>query len=57
MKVIALSDLADEEFTQLQYEIAVNALSKFNVHPNPKECLEICILRRHLWRGLQLASI
>ena len=44
-KIIALSDLVDEEFTQLQYEIAVNALSKFNVHPNPKECLEICILR------------
>ena len=35
----------DDEFCQLLYEIAVNSYSKFNVHPNPKEALEICILR------------
>jgi DNA polymerase-3 subunit gamma/tau len=41
----SLSIKVDEEFCQLLYEIAVNAYSKFNVHPNPKEALEICILR------------
>jgi DNA polymerase-3 subunit gamma/tau len=40
-----LSEKIDEEFCQLLYEISVNAYSKFNVHPNPKEALEICILR------------
>ena len=41
----SLSEKIDEEFCQLLYEISVNAYSKFNVHPNPKEALEICILR------------
>ena len=41
----SLSKKIDEEFCQLLYEISVNAYSKFNVHPNPKEALEICILR------------
>ena len=41
----SLSQKIDEEFCQLLYEISVNAYSKFNVHPNPKEALEICILR------------
>jgi DNA polymerase-3 subunit gamma/tau len=41
----SLSKKVDEEFCQLLYEISVNAYSKFNVHPNPKEALEICILR------------
>jgi DNA polymerase-3 subunit gamma/tau len=40
-----LSQKIDEEFCQLLYEISVNAYSKYNVHPNPKEALEICILR------------
>ena len=40
-----LAEQVDEEFCQLLYEIAVNAYSKFNVHPSPKEALEICILR------------
>jgi DNA polymerase III subunits gamma and tau domain III. len=35
----------DNEFCQLLYEIAMNAYSKFNIHPNPKEALEICLLR------------
>ena len=43
--IISLSMKVDEEFCQLLYEIAVNAYSKFNVHPNPKEAVEICILR------------
>jgi len=44
----AIKDLAikvDEEFCQLLYEIAVNAYSKFHVHPSAKESLEICLLR------------
>ena len=41
----SLSKKVDEEFCQLLYEISVNAYSKFNAHPNPKEALEICILR------------
>jgi DNA polymerase III, gamma/tau subunits len=40
-----LSAKIDSEFCQLLYEIAMNAYSKFNVHPNPKEALEICLLR------------
>ena len=34
-----------KSFANFLYEISVNAYSKFNVHPNPKEALEICILR------------
>ena len=40
-----LSSNIDNEFCQLLYEIAVNSYSKFNAHPNPKEAVEICILR------------
>ena len=40
-----LSTKIDKEFCQLLYEIAMNAYSKFSVHPNPKEALEICLLR------------
>ena len=40
-----LADRVDEEFCQLLYEIAVNAYSKFHVHPSAKESLEICLLR------------
>ena len=40
-----LSSTLDPQFCQLLYEIAVNAFSQFHVHPNPKEALEICILR------------
>ena len=35
----------DPQVTQLHYEIALNALSKFHVHPHPKQALELCILR------------
>jgi DNA polymerase-3 subunit gamma/tau len=40
-----LSDSFDPQITQLHYEIALNALSKFHVHPHPKQALELCILR------------
>ena len=40
-----LANRVDEEFCQLLYEIAVNAYSKFHVHPSAKESLEICLLR------------
>jgi DNA polymerase-3 subunit gamma/tau len=40
-----LSAKIDAEFCQLLYEISVNAYSKFNVHPNAKEAIEICLLR------------
>ncbi|MDB4158684.1 DNA polymerase III subunit gamma/tau [Gammaproteobacteria bacterium] len=40
-----LANSVDQEFCQLLYEIAVNAYSKFHVHPSAKESLEICLLR------------
>ena len=40
-----LCNKVDPEFCQLLYEIAVNSYSKFSVHPNAKEALEICLLR------------
>ena len=35
----------DPQITQLHYEIALNSLGKFHVHPHPKQALELCILR------------
>ena len=40
-----LADSIDPQIIQLHYEIALNALSKFHVHPHPKQALELCILR------------
>ena len=40
-----LADFIDPQIIQLHYEIALNALSKFHVHPYPKQALELCILR------------
>ena len=40
-----LAESIDPQLTQLHYEIALNALSKFHVHPHPKQALELCILR------------
>ena len=40
-----LAESIDPQITQLHYEIALNALSKFHVHPHPKQALELCILR------------
>ena len=48
-----LSTKIDKEFCQLLYEIAMNAYSKFSVHPNPKEALEICLLRMLTFNPLQ----
>ena len=44
-EIKGLANKIDEEFCQLLYEIAVNAYSKFHVHPSAKESLEICLLR------------
>ena len=40
-----LAESIDPQVTQLHYEIALNALHKFHVHPHPKQALELCILR------------
>ena len=40
-----LAENLDPQIIQLHYEIALNALSKFHVHPHPKQALELCILR------------
>jgi len=51
-----LADKTDKEFCQLLYEIAMNAYAKFSVHPNPKEALEICLLRMLTFNPLQKLS-
>ncbi len=43
--IIQLSESIDPQITQLHYEIALNALGRFHVHPHPKQALELCILR------------
>ena len=40
-----LAESIDPQVIQLHYEIALNALSKFHIHPHPKQALELCILR------------
>ena len=54
IKEIALK--IDKEFCQLLYEIAMNSYSKFSVHPNPKEALEICLLRMLTFNPLHKLS-
>jgi DNA polymerase-3 subunit gamma/tau len=51
-----LAKVIDAEFCQLLYEIALNAYSKFHVHPNPKEALEICLLRMLAFNPLKQSS-
>tara|TARA_B100001142_G_C14348617_1_gene661034 strand:- start:4562 stop:6139 length:1578 start_codon:yes stop_codon:yes gene_type:complete len=51
-----IANKLDKEFCQLLYEIAMNAYSKFSVHPNPKEALEICLLRMLTFNPLQKLS-
>ena len=51
-----LADKIDKEFCQLLYEIAMNAYAKFSVHPDPKEALEICLLRMLTFNPLQKLS-
>ena len=55
-RVIDLAKKIDKEFCQLLYEIAINSYSKFSVHPNPKEALELCLLRRLTFNPLQKLS-
>ena len=40
-----LAENLDPQITQLHYEIALNSLGKFHVHPHPKQALELCIFR------------
>ena len=51
-----LATKLDKEFCQLLYEIAMNGYTKFNVHPDPKEALEICLLRMLTFNPLQKLS-
>ena len=55
-RIKSIADVIDKEFCQLLYEIALNAYSKFSVHPNPKEALEICILRMLAFNPVQKLS-
>ena len=51
-----LADIIDPQIIQLHYEIALNALSKFHVHPHPKQALELCILRMLAFQPLSEGS-
>ena len=55
-RVIDITKKIDKEFCQLLYEIAINSYSKFSVHPNPKEALELCLLRMLTFNPLQKLS-
>ena len=44
-RVANIAKKIDKEFCQLLYEIGINSYSKFSVHPNSKEALELCVLR------------
>ena len=43
--ITKLAESIDLQMIQLHYEIALNSLAKFHVHPHPKQALELCILR------------
>ena len=51
-----LAENLDPQIIQLHYEIALNALSKFHVHPHPKQALELCILRMLAFQPLSEGS-
>ena len=55
-RVIDIAKKIDKEFCQLLYEIAINSYSKFSVHPNPREALELCLLRMLTFNPLQKLS-
>ena len=40
-----LANSVDGELLQLLYQIAINALEKFSVHPSPYQAVEMCVLR------------
>ena len=50
-----LADNLDPQITQLHYEIALNSLGKFHVHPHPKQALELCILRMLAFQPMEEA--
>ncbi len=52
----SISKKIDKEFCQLLYEIGMNSFTRFSVHPSPKECLEICLLRMLTFNPLQKLS-
>ena len=51
-----ISNKIDKEFWQHLYEIGMNSFTRFSVHPSPKECLEICLLRMLTFNPLQKLS-
>mgnify|MGYP001376754640 CR=1 FL=1 len=51
-----LAERIDPQIIQLHYEISLNALSKFHVHPHPKQALELCILRMLAFQPLSESS-
>ncbi len=51
-----LAEGIDPQLIQLHYEIALNALSKFHVHPHPKQALELCILRMLAFQPISEAA-
>lgn len=51
-----LAESMEPQIIQLHYEIALNALSKFHVHPNPKEAFELCILRMLAFQPVEVDS-
>ena len=54
--IIQLAENIDPQIIQLHYEISLNALSKFHVHPHPKQALELCILRMLAFQPLSESS-
>jgi len=55
-RVVDIANKIDKEFCQLLYEIGINSYSKFSVHPNSKEALELCLLRMLTFNPLQKLS-
>ena len=55
-RVANIAKKIDKEFCQLLYEIGINSYSKFSVHPNSKEALELCVLRMLTFNPLQKLS-
>ena len=52
-----LAEIIDPQIIQLHYEISLNALSKFHVHPHPKQALELCILRMLAFQPLSESAV
>ena len=54
--IVQLADQIDPQLVQLHYELALNSLAKFHVHPHPKEALELCIIRMLAFQPLNAAQ-